>query len=182
MQSVERAREPSALVDDRMGARMSANELSACLWRERELLDLLAFKLEEEQFLLTTGKSRWLQYATREVEQVMERLRAAGLARSVEAAVVAEEWGAPQNATLRELVGTAPDGPWADIFTAHLNALTEYTEQIRDLRDLNEQYLRTALRFIQEAQADGSTESGTYDANGESGVANPSAQIFDLKL
>ncbi|CAN5222606.1 flagellar protein FlgN [Frigoribacterium sp. UYMn621] len=161
---------------------MSANELSACLWRERELLDLLAFKLEEEQFLLTTGKSRWLQYATREVEQVMERLRAAGLARSVEAAVVAGEWGAPQNATLRELVDTAPDGPWADIFTAHLNALTEYTEQIRDLRDLNEHYLRTALRFIQEAQADGSTESGTYDAHGESGVANPSAQIFDLKL
>ena len=182
MQSVARAREWSALADDRTGARMSANELSACLWRERELLDLLAFKLEEEQFLLTTGKSRWLQYATREVEQVMERLRAAGLARSVEAAVVGEEWGAPQNATLRELVRTAPDGPWADIFTAHLNALTEYTEQIRDLRDLNEQYLRTALRFIQEAQADGSTESGTYDANGESGIASPSAQIFDLKL
>lgn len=182
MQSVERARESSALVDDQMGARMSANELSACLWRERELLDLLAFKLEEEQLLLTTGKSRWLQYATREVEQVMERLRSAGLARSVEAAVVAEEWGAPQNATLRELVDSAPDGPWADIFTAHLAALTEYTEQIRDLRDLNEHYLRTALRFIQEAQADGSTESGTYDAKGESGASTPSAHIFDLKL
>ena len=182
MQSVERARESSALVDDRMGARMSANDLSACLWRERELLDLLAFKLEEEQFLLTAGKSRWLQYATREVEQVMERLRSAGLARSVEAAVVAEEWGAPQNATLRELVDSAPDGPWADIFTAHLNALTEYTEQIRDLRDLNEHYLRTALRFIQEAQADGSSGSGTYDSNGESGSGAPSAQIFDLKL
>ena len=161
---------------------MSANDLSACLWRERELLDLLAFKLEEEQFLLTTGKSRWLQYATREVEQVMERLRAAGLARSVEVAILAEEWGAPQNATLRELVEAAPDGPWAEIFTAHLAALTGYTEQIRDLRDLNEHYLRTALRFIQEAQADGSTESGTYDAHGESGAASSSAQIFDLKL
>ncbi len=161
---------------------MSANELSACLWRERELLDLLAFKLEEEQFLLTTGKSRWLQYATREVEQVMERLRAAGLARSVEAAVVAEEWGAPENATLRELVDTAPDGPWGDIFTAHLGALTEYTEQIRGLRDLNEHYLRTALRFIQEAQADGGSATGTYDAHGEPGAAPSSAQIFDLKL
>jgi hypothetical protein len=182
MQSVERARLSAAPAGDRTGAFMSANELSACLWRERELLDLLAFKLEEEQLLLTTGKSRWLQYATREVEQVMERLRAAGLARSVEAAAVADEWGAPQNATLRELVDTAPDGPWADIFTAHLAALTEYTEQIRDLRDLNEHYLRTALRFIQEAQADGSTESGTYDANGESGAATAAAQIFDLKL
>ena len=36
---------------------MGANELSALLWRERELLELLSFKLEEEQLLLTAGKS-----------------------------------------------------------------------------------------------------------------------------
>jgi hypothetical protein len=112
----------------------------------------------------------------------MERLRSAGLARSVEAASVAREWGAPENATLRELVEKAPDGPWADIFTAHLAALTEYTDQIRELRDLNEHYLRTALRFIQEAQADGGTGSGTYDSHGESGGPPASARIFDIKL
>ena len=59
---------------------MGAHELSAMLWHERELLELLVFKLEEEQLLLTAGKSRWLQHATREVEQVLERLRDAGLA------------------------------------------------------------------------------------------------------
>ena len=65
---------------------MGAHELSALLWRERELLELLVFKLEEEQLLLiTAGKARWLQFATREVEQVMERVREAGLARTVEA-------------------------------------------------------------------------------------------------
>jgi hypothetical protein len=161
---------------------MSANELSACLWRERELLDLLAFKLEEEQFLLTSGKSRWLQYATREVEQVMERLRSAGLARTVEAAIVAAEWGAEENVTLRELVATAPSGPWADIFAAHLAALTEQTSQIKELRDLNEHYLRTAIRFIQEAQVGGGTESGTYTANGAPGATAASAQMFDFTL
>ncbi|MCU1525344.1 MAG: FlgN family protein [Microbacteriaceae bacterium] len=161
---------------------MSANELSACLWRERELLDLLAFKLEEEQFLLTSGKSRWLQYATREVEQVMERLRNAGLARTVEAAIVAAEWGADENVTLRELVAKAPAGPWADIFAAHLAALTEQTSQIKELRDLNEHYLRTAIRFIQEAQVDGGTESGTYNATGAPGATSASAQMFDFTL
>lgn len=161
---------------------MSANELSACLWRERELLDLLAFKLEEEQFLLTSGKSRWLQYATREVEQVMERLRNAGFARTVEASIVAAEWGADENVTLRELVAKAPSGPWADIFAAHLAALTEQTNQIKELRDLNEHYLRTAIRFIQDAQADGGTESGTYNANGASGSGSTSAQMFDFTL
>ena len=50
---------------------MGANDLSTFLWHERELLELLIFKLEEEQLLLTAGKTKWLQHATREVEQVV---------------------------------------------------------------------------------------------------------------
>ena len=70
---------------------MSATELSALLWRERELLELLIFKLEEEQLLLTAGKTRWIQHATREVEQVMNKLRESGLSRTVAVAELALE-------------------------------------------------------------------------------------------
>ncbi|HEY0259141.1 MAG TPA: flagellar protein FlgN [Lacisediminihabitans sp.] len=160
---------------------MSANELSSCLWRERELLDLLAFKLEEEQFLLASGRSRWLQYATREVEQVMDRLKETELARTIESAVVAKEWGAPEDATLRELVSHAPEGPWSDIFDSHLAALTELTNHIRELRDLNVHYLRTAIRFVQENQADGEKAHGTYDSTGGTATAS-GAQMFDFTL
>ena len=105
---------------------MGAHELSALLWRERELLELLVFKLEEEQLLLmTAGKARWLQFATREVEQVMERVREAGLARTVEVSKLAAEWGADENATLRELSDHAPADTWAEIFGAHLGAMSE---------------------------------------------------------
>src|SRR5690606_27782999 len=127
----------------------SANELSAALWRERELLDVVTFKLEEEQLLLAAGKARWLQYATREAEQVVDKLRTASLARTVEVAKVAEEWGVDENITLRDLVAHAPEGPWADLFAAHLSALTELTTHITELRDLNEQYLRNAIRSSQ---------------------------------
>ena len=72
---------------------MSATELSALLWRERELLELLIFKLEEEQLLLTAGKSRWIQHATREVEQVMNLLRESALGRTVAVAALSLEWG-----------------------------------------------------------------------------------------
>ena len=65
--------------------------MSALLWRERELLELLVFKLDEEQLLLSAGRSRWVQHATREVEQVLELVREAGLGRSVEVAAVALE-------------------------------------------------------------------------------------------
>ena len=44
------------------------NDVSTVLWRERQLLELLVFKLEEEQLLLTAGKVRWVNHASREVE------------------------------------------------------------------------------------------------------------------
>ena len=45
---------------------MGVHELSALLWRERELLEVLQFKLEVEQLLLTTGNTRWLNRASAE--------------------------------------------------------------------------------------------------------------------
>src|SRR5690606_32501974 len=110
--------------DRRTEPAMGANEVCATLWRERELLELLLFKLEEEQLLLTTGKTRWLQHATREVEQVLERLRGLGLTRTVEVSDLGEEWGAGPDASLRELVAHAPvTGPWGEIFANHLTAM-----------------------------------------------------------
>ena len=53
---------------------MSLTDLSSVLWRSRELLELLLFKLEEEQLLLAANRSRWLAHATREVEVVLDRL------------------------------------------------------------------------------------------------------------
>ncbi|MBT1004463.1 flagellar export chaperone FlgN [Paenarthrobacter sp. DKR-5] len=166
---------------------MGANELSALLWQERELLDLLIFKLEEEQLLLTAGKSRWLQHATREVEQVVTRLRAAGLARLMEAGMVAREWGVPSpEPSLNELANAAPDGPWGEILRAHLEAMSSQTAQIKQLRDANEQFLRAAAISTQETVSSLRPDAGTYDAHGASGgatgAAGPHAQLFDTQL
>ena len=161
---------------------MAIHELSALLWRERELLDVLTFKLEEEQLLLTSGKSRWLPHGTREVEQVLEHLGKASLARTIEASVVAEAWGLPADATLGQLVDAAPEGPWAEILTAHLTALTRQTTLIKELRDSNEQYLRTAVRSTQESLADlRPATAGTYDSHGKTGAAAGS-RMFDRQF
>jgi hypothetical protein len=161
---------------------VGANEVSAILWRERELLELLLFKLEEEQLLLTAGKTRWLQHATREVEQVLERLRASNLNRTVEVAALAREWGAGDDATLRELVGHAPEGPWAELFESHLQAMSELTAQIKQLRDLNEQFLRSALRSTQETLTALGPDAGTYDSTGASAADTTDARLLDKKL
>ena len=72
---------------------MGLAEVSSTLWRQRELLELLLFKLEEEQVLLTSGRTRWLARATREVEVVLEEIRRAELLRAVQVDEVAVELG-----------------------------------------------------------------------------------------
>ena len=163
---------------------MAASELSAQLWKERELLELLLFKLEEEQLLLISGKSRWISHATREVEQVMERMRAVGLARTVEVAVVAEEWGIGPDATLRELAAAAPSGIWSDIFTSHRTAMTELTGQIAEVRDTNERLLREAARSTQETLSGltgSGPDAGVYGAAGENRPGDTGARLFDTE-
>jgi len=44
------------------------NEVSNILWRERNLLELLAFKLDAERLLARAGRTRWLARADHEVE------------------------------------------------------------------------------------------------------------------
>lgn len=160
---------------------MGAQELSALLWKERELLELLTFKLEEEQLILTSGKSRWLQHATREVEQVVEHLRSTGLGRSVEVSALARTWGSDESATLRELVAQAPSGPWGEIFDSHLKAMIALTSQVRELRDANDQFLRAAARSVQETLVSVGPEAGTYDFRGATG-ADAGARLFDRSL
>ena len=50
---------------------MALSDVSNILWRERQLLELLVFKLEEEQLVLAAGRARWLAHASREVESVL---------------------------------------------------------------------------------------------------------------
>lgn len=159
------------------GTPMGAPELSALLWRERELLELLLFKLEEEQLLLTSGKSRWLHFATREVESVLDRLRTIGLDRAAEVDALAAEWGMSHEATLREIVALAPQPAWADTFQAHLTALASLTGEIAAVRDANLVFLRAANRSTQESLAQLSPEGGSYGAPGQRGPR--SAHLFD---
>lgn len=159
---------------------MGAQELSAVLWRERELLDLLVFKLEVEQLLLTAGKSRWLHLATQEVELVLDRVKTAEFERAIEVGATATEWGLADEPTLRQLIEKAPEGAWRDTFTAHLAALQKLTEQIAHLRDANERIIRSSLRAVQDGMVDGDHGSAVYTASGAAANADTHARIVDL--
>lgn len=160
---------------------MGANELSMQLWRERELLELLLFKLEEQELLLAAGRSRWLHLATREIEQVLEGLRSASIARVVEAEALAAEWHAPEGAGLRQLIDSAPKGAWRDVLTEHLNALISLTDEIGRLREATSEQLRAAMRATQETIAGFGDDTGEYTTHGERAREN-SARIIDTEM
>lgn len=126
------------------GGPLNANDLSAVLWRERTLLDVLIRKLETVRNLLEEGSLDLLPQATEETGQILGRLRLAELGRSVEVAVLAADWGARDDVTLTGLAAQAPTSVWAELLGAHHAAMTEQAHRILALREHNHATLERA--------------------------------------
>jgi FlgN protein len=149
---------------------MALNDVSNILWRERNLLELLVFKLEEEQLVLAAGRSRWLTHATREVETVLEEIKRIELERALEVESVAADLNLLSAPTMRELAELTPP-PWNKIFEEHRRALLESAQEIesvaranRDLLTRGHQATREALATIGQIEIDSYTPSGTAAA------------------
>jgi hypothetical protein len=156
--------------------RVSLTDLSSVLWRARELLELLLFKLEEEQLLLAAGRSRWLAHATREVEVVLDQIRQTEVARAAYAQAVALELGLPEEASLGQLADAAPE-PWADLLHQHRKAFLTLTQDISTMADANRDLLTAGQRAARETMLAFAGTVETYSATGKTvsgGVRRPS--------
>lgn len=129
---------------------MGLREVSNILWRERHLLELLLFKLEEEQLLLASGRSRWLARAASEVEMVMTEIRQVELSRAMELDAVTSGMGIGVGVTLRELAEKAPP-PWGELFTAHHEGFLEITDEIASFAKINRELLARGFQATREA-------------------------------
>lgn len=121
----------------------SLSELSDVLWRERDLMELLLFKLDEEQLLLAAGRQEWLPRATREVEVVLERISEAEIVRSMVVSSVGRELGLGGDPSLRELASSAPE-PWDGLLLEHRRAFLELSSRIQGLAEANRELVRAA--------------------------------------
>lgn len=125
-------------------------EFSAVLWRERELLEVLLFKLEEEQLLLTAGRSEWLARANREVEVVLEAIATNEVIRAVEVDVVATTLGLPANSSLGELARAAP-APWGELLADHRSCFLDLTGRIIALAEVNRDLVSSSRHAVADA-------------------------------
>jgi len=157
---------------------MSLVELSSILWRERDMLELLLFKLEEEQLVLVSGRTRWLAHATREVELVLEQIRLTEVLRAAEVAVVGAALGIGTEPSLGELADTV-DEPWSDLFRQHRTAFRELTAQITALSDTNRDLLTAGQRAVQETMMIVSGSVQTYGRRGQTVSAVPRTRLID---
>lgn len=143
---------------------MGAGDLSAALWQERRQLELLLFRLETQRLHVLAGNLQWLSFTASEVEGVLDRLRFEALARSVESAAVAAEWGLPAQATLNELVAGAPPGAWAGVLQDHLEGLGGLLRQLNDAARTSEDTLRSLNRPVASGASGASAGPRSGDA------------------
>jgi flagellar biosynthesis/type III secretory pathway chaperone len=151
----------------RKAAGMDHQHLSTLLWREHELLDLLLFKAEEKQYLILTGKSRWLPRIAHEIEVVLEQLRTLEVERAAATEQIAGRLGLEANPSLRQLADSSP-APWNDLYTKHHEALLTLVTELRSLSDANKELIESGLSVIGDALLSSrtGTQSGTYTNNG----------------
>jgi hypothetical protein len=103
---------------------MDLREVSNILWRERQVRDLLVFKLEARHRVMASGNSRWLAHATREVETVRAAVKRVELERTVLVSAAASDLGRDDVQSLDDFAGLVPS-PWHTIFGDHQVALRE---------------------------------------------------------
>ena len=161
---------------------MSLTEVSSILWRERELLELLVFKLEEEQLLLANGRARWLTHATREVEMVLGEIKRSELGRAVEVDAVAATLGLPAGLSLRELAESVP-APWNDILRQHREAFLTLTDEISALARTNKELLGAGFRTARETLLSlGEQDVTTYTPDGQSVSKNRGPRLLNQAI
>lgn len=165
-----------------MDPRVTLEQLSEVLWRERHLLELLLFKLEEEQLVLSSGRTRWLGHATREVEAVLDEIRTAELGRAAEADEAARLLGLTPGVGLAELAAHAP-APWDDLLRTHRDAFASLTTEISALADGTRELLAVSHRAAQETLLSLHETVQTYDGQGQrASVAAAHAQLVDRSI
>src|SRR3954451_10000375 len=148
------------------GGHVDYQHLSTLLWREQELLDLLLFKAEEKQYLILTGKTRWLARIAHEIEVVLDQLRTLEVERAAATEAIAITLGIGANPSLRQVAEAAP-APWNDLFAKHHEALLVLVTDLRSLSDTNRELIEGGLSAIGEALLSVKTPTaGSYGATG----------------
>lgn len=155
-------------------------QLSQVLWRERELLEELLFRLEVEQLVLASGRTRWLAHAAGDVEGLLEDLRRTEILRATAAEAAASAAGLPSGPSLRALAETAPE-PWRSILLDHHDTFVTLTDEIAAMADANRHLITSGYQAARAVLTD-LTNTDSYTPDGEAAAAPVGPRLLDRSL
>jgi hypothetical protein len=144
---------------------MGYSEVSTLLWRERDALQLLLFKLVEEQLIVSSGQTRWLAQANDEIEAALDELRGTEVLRAAEVDAIADELGLRTPPSLAELELRAPQ-PWATLFAEHRQVLLQLVSEVQRTAGQNRVLLTAGARAVRETLLSVTQTVQTYDSYG----------------
>ena len=156
-------------------------DLSLILWRERELLDTLLYKLEIEQLVLASGKSRWLPSAVREVEMILDSIRETELLRAVAADEAAAAIGLASNPSLRALAEAVHE-PWRSILLDHREAFIGYTRDIAEIAATNRELLTAGQQAARDMFLGLADQPDGYAPDGRAVVDERRHRLLDQSI
>ena len=156
-------------------------KLTWVLWRERELLETLLYRLEIEELVMSTGRSRWLAKATSDVDEVVEEIREVEILRAVAADEAAADAGLEPNSSLADLIARA-DEPWQSILVEHRDAFLALTDEIARTAQTNRALIVSGLRATQDTLLGIDRSTSTYTAAGSVDLGHSRSTVVDWSL
>ncbi|MDQ1743493.1 MAG: hypothetical protein QOE23_1832 [Pseudonocardiales bacterium] len=160
---------------------MGFSEVSTLLWRERDALQLLLFKLIEEQLIVSAGQTRWLAQANNEIEVALDQLRGTEVLRAAEVDSIADDLGLPAPPTLAELEALAPQ-PWATLFAEHRQALLQLVDEVERATGDNRTLLAAGARAVRQTLLSVTPTVQTYDSHGSAAAMPNGPMLMDEQV
>jgi hypothetical protein len=159
--------------------------LSSILWRERDVLENLLYKLDVQQLLLMAGRSTWLVRASAEIEQVLEQVGQIELERAVVFDAIAADMGLESGPSLTTIAAQAPE-PWRTLLQEHYRAFLELAAKIQGVTALNRELAASGQEAADAVMAGirGTEDSGLniYAPSGETENRSRAAAFVDEAL
>lgn len=146
-----------AIVDDRTSGRdpidteldQALGELSHVLWRLRELTSVLVYRLEVQQLVLLSGRVRWVDVATEDVDRCLEAIRREEATRVRIVEELSPMLGSGPEASLRDLCELAPS-PWDVVLAEHQSEFLTLSAEAEDAARGNRELLHQGLSEVHE--------------------------------
>ena len=164
---------------------MDLSGLSSILWRERDILEHLLFKLDVQQLLLMSGRAAWLVRASAEIETALEQVRLVELERAVRFERLAGELGLGSAPSLTKIAEVAEE-PWKSLLTEHYEAFIELATRIQSITSLNREQAsaaqQTAAAVISSIQGDLEPALQLYEPSGATARVERRAVFVDEGL